>query len=124
MQKLLAQLGGQELGKESPGNLKEYLAEFLQREKNNDLVAETMPFSLDTEAALYGGDVPVKNVPNTKPVLAGKKTKMQDMMPSQEVHAVKTTEYIIDGSSEVYIQVLGNESPKTQKKELITEEQP
>jgi hypothetical protein len=111
LQKLLAQLGTQETQTEKPKNLQDYLQEFLRRDRNNELVAEIVPFNMGNDPAmLYGGEIPLSGYNNAKLPAATKTSnnaKMNQTASGLEQVSKKLTDYIIDGNAWLFIQVEG-----------------
>jgi hypothetical protein len=116
LQKLLAQIGGQELQIPKPENLEQFLQDFRQRDRNNEIVAEIMPFGLGSDPAeMLGGELPAAR--NQKTAAVPKNNPVAAALLSDQTKKVKlATNYIIDGSSEVVIQVLGTLADKPRKK--------
>lgn len=115
LQKLLVQLGSQETVQPAePKNLEEYLQDYIQRDRNNELVAEVMPFNLTNDPAmLLGGEVPVGGYNNKAAVPAPQKVQQPAEAPVEKAPPAKVvTDYIIDGSASVSVQV---ESPAVVK---------
>lgn len=113
LQKLLAQLGAQETRGEKPKNLHDYLKELMQRDRNNELVAEIVPFNMGNDpAAMLGGELPLAGNSNAKvplPPNNDNNTKINEPILEQE-NAKKITDYIIDGSAWLFVQVEGKTS--------------
>jgi hypothetical protein len=120
LQKLMAQLGGQELDAEQPKDLEGFLKEFLQRERHNELVAEILPFGMEEDpAALLGGDIPLTSTKKPRTNNAVNKSKMKvpgGYVKPQDAPSKITTDYIIDGSAQVYIQVQGESATPKKKR--------
>lgn len=107
LQKLLAQLGAQTVQANKPNNLDEYLREFIQRDRNNELVAEIMPVNMENDpTVLFGGELPGAGHKNPQiPSAPQTARKTSDYAYPKEPAAKASTDYIIDGSAELYIQV-------------------
>jgi len=116
LQKLLAQFGGQELQTQKPENLEQFLKDFIQRDRNNEIIAEIMPLGLAGDpAAMLGGELAVTG--NTKSGAVPKNNPVSAALLSDPTKQVKmATNYIIDGSSEVVIQVLSPLTDEPRKK--------
>lgn len=111
LQKLLAQLGTQDTQADKQGNLEQYLSEFINRDRNNELVAELMPFGMANDpAVLLGGELSLAGYNNNSPLSSlPQKAPNAGGTTAEKAQTTKlVTDYIIDGSAQLYIQV---ESP-------------
>lgn len=110
LQKLLAQLKAQDTSADGPKNLAEHLKEFIQRDRNNELVAEIMPFGLVNDPALLlGGEVPLASYNSPRTPLPPQQSANAGKIASEKApQAAKViTDYLIDGNAGLYIQVEG-----------------
>lgn len=120
LQKLLTQLGAQEIQAEQPKNLEEYLRGFVQRDQNNELVAEITPMMMENDpSVLLGGEIPVTKTANQKMAMPVNQPFAKAGATAAENEKVKlSTDYIIEGSTVVYINVEGKPSGEPKDEEL------
>jgi len=109
LQKLLTQLGAQEIQTEQPKKLETYLRDFVQRDRNNELVAEITPMIMENDpGVMFGGEIPLTKAPNQKVAMPAKPPVAKaGAMAAGKEKAKLSTDYIVDGSAVVYINVAG-----------------